>query len=136
MCVCVCVCACALRFETEISGGDSFYIADISERQSPSWGLAQKTGPGPAAANDAPPNNGDGYPQTAVGPCEGLLILHPEILVTPSRVSESVGCVRRGVLSDRVRSYGTPSQPATMGSLKHSFIEVRAPAAAGGLMID
>ena len=119
----------SIRFETEIAGGDSFHVADITERHCPSLSLAHRTGPSPVTVADSP-NAGIGgggvsrMMQTTVSPSEGLLIMHPEILVTPSRVSEAVGCIRRGVLSDRVRSYGCPSLPATMGSLKHSFIEV------------
>jgi hypothetical protein len=56
---------------------------------------------------------------------QGIIITNPDVLITPSRVSESLGCIRKGILSDRIRSYGSGSSlPATLGQIKHCFIEV------------
>lgn len=54
----------------------------------------------------------------------GLFISHPDILVSPTRIAESCSCIRRSVLSDRVRSFGGYSYAATLGNLKHMFLEV------------
>lgn len=54
----------------------------------------------------------------------GLLVLHPDILISPTKVAESCSCIRRGVLTDKLRSFGDISAAAVMGNLKHAFIEV------------
>jgi hypothetical protein len=53
-----------------------------------------------------------------------LFVIHPDILVTPSKISEACHCPRKGVLSDRVRSIEMSSPAATLGSIKHVFMEV------------
>jgi len=55
----------------------------------------------------------------------GLIIVHPDVLISPTRIVESCACIRRSVLSDRVRSFGGYSYAASLGNLKHMFIEVR-----------
>ena len=54
----------------------------------------------------------------------GLVIVNPDILVSPTKIAESRSCMRRAVLTDRIRSFGDISAPAVMGNLKHAFIEV------------
>lgn len=54
----------------------------------------------------------------------GLFIVHPDILIAPTKISESISCARRGVISERVKSFGESSEAAVMGCLKHSFMEV------------
>ena len=54
----------------------------------------------------------------------GLLVLHPDILISPTKVADSCSCIRKSVISDRVRSFGDISSPAVLGNLKHAFIEV------------
>lgn len=54
----------------------------------------------------------------------GLVILFPDISITPTRIAESCTCIRRGVLSDRIRSLGIVSSPAVMGHVRHTFMEV------------
>ena len=54
---------------------------------------------------------------------QGLLIIHPDVLISPTKVAEAIGCNRRGVLSDRVRSFGGTNEAAVMGNVKHAFIE-------------
>ena len=53
----------------------------------------------------------------------GLLIVHPDVLISPSRIGDSCSCIRRGVISDRVRIFES-SVPAVLGNLRHSFIEM------------
>lgn len=55
---------------------------------------------------------------------DGVIIIHPDTLVTPSRISDALNCPRKGVLSDRVRSYDGVGMAGTMGTVKHAFIEV------------
>ena len=54
----------------------------------------------------------------------GLLVIHPDVLVTPTKISDSFSCARKAVLSDRIRGGSLSNQAATIGSLKHQFIEV------------
>jgi hypothetical protein len=54
----------------------------------------------------------------------GLLVTHPDVLVSPTKVAESRSCMRRAVLTDRIRAFGDLSAPAVLGNLKHAFIEV------------
>jgi hypothetical protein len=59
-----------------------------------------------------------------VSNARGLLVMHPDVLVSPTKIAESRSCMRRAVLTDRIRSFGDISAPAVMGNLKHAFIEV------------
>jgi hypothetical protein len=54
---------------------------------------------------------------------KGLLIIHPDMLISPTKIVEAMGCTRRGVLSERVKSFGGSNKAAVMGNLKHFFIE-------------
>ena len=53
---------------------------------------------------------------------EFLFVIHPDTLVTPSTLSESISCSRRGVLNSRSKIRGT-SRDAVLGNIKHEFIE-------------
>lgn len=71
-----------------------------------------------------------------VSDVEGLMIMHPDVLVSPTRIAEACGCDRRSVVAERVRVVSAPCvqsssaavsvapSPALMGTLKHEFIEV------------
>jgi DNA replication ATP-dependent helicase Dna2 len=54
----------------------------------------------------------------------GLLILNPDILVSPTKIAESCQCLRRGVLSDKIKNFGISAPSAILGNVKHYFIEV------------
>ncbi len=54
----------------------------------------------------------------------GLVIIHPDVLVTPTKIADSFSCSRKAVLSDRIRGGGASNEAAVMGNLKHQFIEV------------
>jgi nitrate/nitrite transporter NarK len=54
----------------------------------------------------------------------GLLVQHPDMLISPTRIADAIGCVRRGVISERGKALGAFSKPAVLGNLRHSFIEV------------
>jgi DNA replication factor Dna2 len=54
----------------------------------------------------------------------GLLVQHPDMLISPTRIADAIGCVRRGVISERGKALGGFSKPAVLGNLRHSFIEV------------
>eukprot|EP00981_Chlorochromonas_danica_P008994 scaffold2392_cov166-Ochromonas_danica.AAC.10 len=52
---------------------------------------------------------------------QGLVILHPDCLISPTRIAEACDCMRKSVLAHRQMSVLSP--PAVLGSLRHSFIE-------------
>ena len=53
-----------------------------------------------------------------------LLVLRPDVLVSPTRVAEVCDCVRRCVVSERTKGVGAGTgTAATLGNLKHEFIE-------------
>ena len=54
----------------------------------------------------------------------GLLITHPHVLVSPTKVSEASSCIRRSVVADLSKSFGSVAAAAVMGKLRHSFAEV------------
>jgi hypothetical protein len=55
----------------------------------------------------------------------GLLVVDPDELVSPTRVAESCGCTRRGVVAERCKGLeGGSSAPAVIGNLRHSFMEM------------
>ena len=53
----------------------------------------------------------------------GLLITYPGILISPTRIAESCTCLRRGVLSDKIRNFGISAPSAIMGNVRHAFME-------------
>lgn len=56
---------------------------------------------------------------------QGIIIMHPDIMISPTRIAESCSCVRRGVLTERFKSFGGTSAAAVIGNVKHAFVEVR-----------
>ena len=50
-----------------------------------------------------------------------VLIVHPDMLMTPSIISETVGCSRRAVLKSRIGSTGLSSKPALIGTMRHAL---------------
>lgn len=53
----------------------------------------------------------------------GFLIVHPDILVSPTKVAETVICARKAVLQSRLASDASKSKAAVLGSLKHELFE-------------
>ncbi|CAN0534709.1 unnamed protein product, partial [Ectocarpus sp. 8 AP-2014] len=52
-----------------------------------------------------------------------LVVVHPDILVSPTKVAETVACARKAVLQSRLASDASKSKPAVMGNLKHELFE-------------
>ncbi|ERS97869.1 hypothetical protein HMPREF1624_06040 [Sporothrix schenckii ATCC 58251] len=53
----------------------------------------------------------------------GMLILHPDQLVSATNVAESFDCTRRAVLKDRVKSASDASPPLVYGTLLHEIFQ-------------
>jgi hypothetical protein len=96
--------------------GDVFHVVDLGpESVAPSSGNSQKS-----IFNGLKSGN-----KIIITDQRGLVITHPDILISPTKIAESCNCIRRGVLTDRIRSFGDIAAPAVLGNLKHAFIEVR-----------
>eukprot|EP00559_Dactyliosolen_fragilissimus_P001342 CAMPEP_0184867600 /NCGR_PEP_ID=MMETSP0580-20130426/27217_1 /TAXON_ID=1118495 /ORGANISM="Dactyliosolen fragilissimus" /LENGTH=1622 /DNA_ID=CAMNT_0027367987 /DNA_START=91 /DNA_END=4956 /DNA_ORIENTATION=+ len=52
-----------------------------------------------------------------------VMIIHPDMLLTPSVISEAVTCVRRAVLKNRMGSSGLSSRAAIVGTMRHELFE-------------
>jgi len=52
-----------------------------------------------------------------------VLVMHPQLLMTPSSISEAVGCSRRAVIKSRLGSTGMTSKAAIIGTMRHDLFE-------------
>lgn len=52
-----------------------------------------------------------------------VLVIHPDVLITPTLVSEAVDCSRLAVLQSRLGSTGLSAKPAIIGTLRHDLFE-------------
>ncbi|CAM6033109.1 unnamed protein product [Sphagnum compactum] len=54
---------------------------------------------------------------------QNLLVVHPDLLISGSRVGGSFGCARRAVLDERIKSSDL-SMPALLGTMLHQLFQV------------
>lgn len=59
-----------------------------------------------------------------------LLVVQPDILVSPTKVADTVLCARKAALQSRLASDASKSKPAVLGNLKHELFETSLLAAA------
>lgn len=59
-----------------------------------------------------------------------FLVVHPDVLVSPTKVADTVLCNRKAVLQSRLASDASKSKPAVLGNLKHELFETSLLAAA------
>ncbi|TYZ67803.1 hypothetical protein PybrP1_001791 [[Pythium] brassicae (nom. inval.)] len=52
-----------------------------------------------------------------------IVILHPDVLVSPTSVTTSMGCLRRAVLCETLNVSGPTHPKALLGTLKHELFE-------------
>ena len=120
-------------YATNLVGGDVFHIVDLGERSLRQGGHTHTNPVGESHADSCflfspcsaipPIAVTTTFPLVAVvDNTRGVCVVHPDIMVTPSRIAEAVSCIRRAVISDRA-AVGSVGQAATLGSLKHSFLE-------------
>jgi hypothetical protein len=116
-----------------VTSGDVFHVINIGPEEGATNNRKNAPASGPTARGNGtgtaalPPNLFANLPITgkiSVTDAWGLVIIHPDILISPTKIAESCSCTRRSVISDRVRSFGSISAPAVLGNLKHAFIEV------------
>ena len=129
------------RYNTRISGGDIFHILDFNMRMflggsdstDSTHSIFNTEGPGPGQGQTQGQTPGSQHlggiadkVYARIDNDRGLFVLHPDLLISPTKIAEAIGCVRRGVISERVKSLGGFNKAAVLGNLRHSFIEVRA----------
>lgn len=90
-------------YDTIVSGGDVFHVVFLTVDGMNEHGLK---------ASDV----------IYVSDTAFLFIVHPDLLIAPSKLSDSISCARRGVLNERSKLSGS-SKAAVLGNIKHEFIE-------------
>ena len=53
----------------------------------------------------------------------GLIVIHPDILVSSTHIADSFKCPRRAVLQDQIRATGETSKPLVYGSIIHELFQ-------------
>ena len=94
-------------YHTECEPGDTVHLCSLSSRYE--TGL-------PVILHSNPPQGSDLNDDL-------VLIVHPDTLVTPTNISETVSCVRRAVLKMRLGSSGLSSEAAILGTMRHELFE-------------
>ena len=54
---------------------------------------------------------------------QGILILHPDHLISALVVADSFGCLRKAVLQDRVKATSESSPPMIYGTMLHEIFQ-------------
>ena len=54
---------------------------------------------------------------------QGMLILHPDHLISALVVADSFGCLRKAVLQDRVKATSESSEPQVYGTILHELFQ-------------
>jgi hypothetical protein len=97
-------------YHTRIAEGDVLHLC------SPSGKYRTDEGALPIVVDSAPPAGSDAD--------DLVVVMHPDLLITPTTVSETVGCSRRAVLKSRIGSTGLSSQAALFGTMRHELFGV------------
>lgn len=106
------------RFDTNVEVGDIIHIVDIDD-------------PALLSSSNSTNSNNNGIVKSSsdqeivivINKLSGIIVVCPDIMISPTKIAEACSCVRRGVLSDRIRSLGMSAPSAILGNVRHSFIE-------------
>lgn len=128
------------RSETTISGGDIFHVSNLSasdltsviDECSPSHldSLSRKETFFDCLKRSADMedkfNGCENERVIVVDNALGVIVVHPDTLITPTKIADAVTCMRKVVLLDRWKGLdgGVKGKAAVLGNLKHGFIEV------------
>jgi hypothetical protein len=77
------------RYDTDIAGGDSLQVINIGDTDRPFCHKLCK--------NKIFDSSQSLTEYITVSSNHGIVIMHPDILITPSRIAESIGCTRKGL---------------------------------------
>lgn len=97
-------------YHTRVDPGDELHVCSLTGR------YRTDTQALPLILHSAPPPGSDID--------DLVLIMHPDLLMTPTNVSEAVGCSRRAVLKSRIGSTGLSSKAALVGTMRHDLFGV------------
>ncbi|GAA5968485.1 hypothetical protein JCM11641_007653 [Rhodosporidiobolus odoratus] len=62
-------------------------------------------------------------PSLTLNRSDGLLILHPDILVSSTKIADSTNCTRKAVLTELIRTVGGLSPALVYGNMLHSLMQ-------------
>jgi DNA replication ATP-dependent helicase Dna2 len=110
-----------LRYDTDIEKDDLFQVLDIGQAHLEASSVPSCQSPVKTQSVFKKLSTTETY--LLVNDQQGLLILCPDVLISPTKVADACSCTRRGVLSDRIRSFGSSAPSAVMGKVRHTFIE-------------
>ena len=91
-------------YEVAVAAGDIFHVVDIGSDGKSIFSSSVSKGV-TALSSFSSGSSADlsDAVEVEISDEKGLFILHPDLLVSPTKISESVTCTRRSVLSDRFR---------------------------------
>ena len=94
-------------YYTKVYEGDVFHLCSLSGRRKTDVAAL------PIVVHSSPSHGSDTD--------DLVVVMHPDLLVTPTIVSETVGCSRRAVLKNRFGSSGCMSKAALLGTMRHEL---------------
>jgi hypothetical protein len=94
-------------YHTKVSPGDVIHLCSLTGRYRTDAAAL------PIVLHSMPPQGSDVD--------DLVLIIHPDMLMTPTTVSETVSCSRRAVLKSRIGSTGLTSKAALFGTMRHEL---------------
>lgn len=100
---------CGEWYHTPVSPGDVIHICSLTGKY--------------RTDSQALPYTLHTYPPPGSEVDDRILVLHPEMLMTPSIISETASCNRRAVLKAKLGSNGMSSKAALIGIMRHSLFE-------------
>ncbi|BGP19447.1 hypothetical protein JCM10213_006267 [Rhodosporidiobolus nylandii] len=62
-------------------------------------------------------------PALTLNRSDGLLVLHPDILVSSTKIADSTNCTRKAVLTELIRTVGGLSPALVYGNMLHSLMQ-------------
>ena len=98
-------------YYSEIIGGDIFHVVELRDDCVNSASIKQPSAGYSIEGSIIVDNN------------NGLIVINPDVLVTPTKISESCSCIRKGVLSERIKSFDGSNSAGVLGTLRHEFME-------------
>lgn len=112
-------------YHTKISPGDILHISDMECDDLEPFEIFQQKNPiFPSHENF----QDQSQKVIRIDSQKGLVIVLPDLLISPTKIADACSCMRRAVISTRLRGLSCKSNPAAaIGNLKHQFIEVRSP---------
>ena len=97
-------------YYTRVFEGDVFHLCSLSGQNSTDVSAL------PIVVRSAPSKGMDAD--------DFVVVMHPDLLVTPTTVSETVGCTRRAVLKKRFGSTGHMTKAALVGTMRHELFGI------------